>query len=61
MISSVFVEDDQCADNARHPPAAGEDKDNQHGPAPAVDNGQRREKDSEEDAEEGHRNMFLLY
>ena len=61
MILSVFVEDDQCADNARHPPATGEDKDNQHGPAPAVDNGQRREEDGEEDAKEGHSFKFLVY
>ena len=60
MILSVFVQDDQCADNARHPPAEGEDKDNEHRPAPAVDNGQRREKDGEEDAEEGHDNLLFI-
>ena len=58
MILSVFVEDDQCADNARNPPATGEDKDNQHRPAPAVDNGQRREKDGEEDAKKGHKKVI---
>ena len=52
--SFVLVEDDQCADNARHPSGAGEDEDDEHGAAPAVDDGERREKDGEEDAEEGH-------
>ena len=54
MILSVLVQDDQCADNARYPPAEGKEEHNDHRPAPAVDNGQRREKDGEEDAKEGH-------
>ena len=57
MILSVFVEDDQCAYNPRHPPATGEDKHNEYRPAPAVVHGQRREDDGEDDAEEGHRGM----
>ena len=59
MIMSVFIKDDQCANDAGHPPATGEDKDNQHRPAPTVDNGQRREEDGEEDAEEGHSGLFF--
>ena len=58
MIYSVFVEYNQCADNARHPPAKGEQEHNEHRPAPAVNNGQRREENGEEDAEEGHRAIF---
>ncbi len=57
--SFVLVEDDQCADDARHPSDAGEDEDDEHGPAPAVDDGQRREKDGEEDAEEGHKRVII--
>ena len=60
MILSVFVQDDQCADNARHPPATGEDKHNEYRPAPAVDDGQRREKDGEEDAKYGHKEIICL-
>jgi len=30
MILSVFVQDDQCADNARHPPAKGKQEHNEH-------------------------------
>ena len=52
--SFIFVEDDECGDDARHPPATGEDKHNEYRPAPAVDDGQRREEDGQEDAEEGH-------
>ena len=59
MILSVFVQDDQCADNARHPSGAGEDEDDEHGAAPAVDDGERREKDGEEDAEYGHGGLFF--
>lgn len=47
----VLVEDDQCADNARHPSCAGENEDYEDGPAPAVDDGQRREEDGEDDAD----------
>lgn len=60
MILSVFVQDDQCADNARHPPAKGKQEHNEHRPAPAVDNGQRREENGEKDAEEGHRGIICL-
>ena len=59
MIMSVFIEDDQCADNARHPPATGEDKDNEHRPAPAVDNSERWEENGEEDAEERHMRVII--
>ena len=59
MIMSVFIEDDQCADNARHPAAKGKQKHNEHRPTPAVDNGQRREENGEEDAEEGHMRVII--
>ncbi len=55
----VLVEDDQCANNARHPSSAGEDEDDEHGAAPAVDDGQRWEKYGEEDAEYGHGGLFF--
>ena len=57
--SFVLVEDDQRADDARHPSGAGEDEDDEHGPASAVDDGQRREKDGEEDTEYGHGGLFF--
>ena len=57
--SLVLVEDDQRGDDARHPSGAGEDEDDEHGPAPAVDDGQRREKDGEEDTEYGHGGLFF--
>ena len=57
--SFVLVEDDQRADDARHPSAEGEDKDDEDGPASAVDDGQRREKDGEEDAKYGHGGLFF--
>ena len=55
----VLVEDDQRANNARHPSGAGEDEDDEHGTAPAVDDGERREKDGEEDTEYGHGGLFF--
>ena len=58
--SFVLVEDDQRANNARHPSGAGEDEDDEDGPAPAVDDGQRREKDGEEDTEYGHGDFGFL-
>jgi len=57
--SLVLVQYDQCADDPRHPSCAGEDEDDEDGPAPAVDDGQRREKDGEEDAEYGHGGLFF--
>ena len=57
--SFVLVQYDQCADDARHPSGAGEDEDDEHGPAPAVDDGQRREKDGEEDTKYGHGGLFF--
>lgn len=56
--SLVLIQDNQCADNPRHPPAEGEQEHNEHRPAPAVNNGQRREENGEEDAKEGHRVIF---
>ena len=58
--SRIFVQDDQCADDARHPSGAGEDEDDEDGPAPAVDDGQRREKDGEEDTKYGHKEIICL-
>jgi len=43
LLLSVLVEDDQSGDDAGHPPGTGEDENDKHRPAPAVDNGQRRE------------------
>jgi len=40
----VLVQYDQRADDARHPSGAGEDEDDEHGPASAVDDGEWREK-----------------
>ncbi len=62
MFHSLFVlvEDDQSADDARHPSAEGEDEDDEHGPAPAVDDGEGREEDGEEDAEYGHSGFVFL-
>ena len=57
--SRIFVQDDQRSDDARHPSAEGKQEHNEHGPAPAVDDGQRREDDGENDAENGHRGLFL--
>lgn len=57
--SRIFVQDDQRSDDARHPSAEGKQEHNEHGPAPAVDDGQRREKDGEEDAEYGHGGLFF--
>ena len=57
--SLVLVQYNQCADDARHPSSAGEDEDDEHGPASSVDDGQRREKDGEEDAEYGHGGLFF--
>ena len=54
MGGSVLVEDDQSGDDAGHPAGAGEDENDKYRPAPAVNDGQRREDDGEEDAEEGH-------
>lgn len=59
MLYSVFVEYNQCADNARHPPAEGEQEHNEHRPTPAVNNGEGWEEDSEEDAEERHKGFGL--
>ena len=56
----VLVEDDQRADDARHPSGAGEDEDDEDGPAPAVDDGQRREKYGEEDTKYGHKEIICL-
>ena len=58
--SFVLVEDDQRADDARHPSGAGEHEDDEHGPAPAVDDGKGREKDGEEDAKYGHKEIICL-
>ena len=57
--SLVLVQYDECADDARHPSCAGEDEDDKHGPASAVDDGQRREKDGEEDTTYGHGGLFF--
>ena len=57
--SLVLVQYDQRADDARHPSCAGEDEDDEHGSAPAVDDGERREKDGEEDTEYGHGGLFF--
>lgn len=56
----VLVEDDQRGDDARHPSSAGEDKDDEDGSAPAVDDGQRRKNDGEDDAENGHKEIIYL-
>ena len=56
----VLIEDDQCADDARHPSAEGEDEDYEDGPAPAVDDGEGREEDGEEDTEYGHSGFGFL-
>ena len=56
----VLVQYNQCADDARHPPGAGKDEDDEHGPAASVDDGERREKDGEEDAEYGHKEIICL-
>ena len=56
----VLVQYDQRADDARHPSGAGEDEDDEHGAAPAVDDGQRRENDGEDDAENGHKEIIYL-
>ena len=42
---SVLVENDECADDARHPADAGKDEYNQEGAASPVYNRQRREDD----------------
>ena len=57
--SRIFVQDDQCGDDSRHPPATGEDKHNEYRPAPTVVHGQRREDDGQDDAEEGHSGLFF--
>ena len=57
--SRIFVQDDQCGDDSRHPSGAGEDEDNEHRPAPPVVHGQRREDDGQDDAEEGHSGLFF--
>lgn len=57
--SRIFVQDDQRGDDSRHPSGAGEDEDNEHGPAPAVDDGQWREDDGKDDAENGHSGLFF--
>lgn len=58
--SRIFVQDDQRSDDARHPSTEGKQEHNEHGPAPAVDDGERREKDGEDDAEEGHKEIICL-
>ena len=58
--SFVLVEDDQCGDDARHPSCAGEDEDDEDGPAALVDDGEGREDDGEDDAEEGHSGFGFL-
>ena len=58
--SFVLVEDDQCADDPWHPSCAGEDEDDEHGPAAPVDDGEGREDDGEDDAEEGHGGFGFL-
>ena len=57
--SRIFVQDDQRGDDSRHPSGAGEDEDDEHRPAPPVDDGQRREDDGQDDAEEGHSGLFF--
>ena len=57
---SVLVEDDECGDDARHPSNAGKEENNEHRPAPAVDDGEGRENDGEEDTEEGHGDFVLI-
>ena len=39
----ILVQDNQCGDDARHPPAEREQKHDEHRPAAAVDHRQRRE------------------
>ena len=59
MGKSVFVEDDQCGDDARHPSCHGEQKYNKHRSTTSVDDGERREEDGEEDAKDGHDGLFF--
>ena len=60
MSSLGLVEDDECGDDARHPPCQGKQKDNKHRPAAPVDDGEGREEDGEEDAEKGHKEIICL-
>ena len=57
--SLVLVEDNQCGNDTRHPSCAGEDEDDEDGPAAAIDDGEGREDDGEDDAEEGHDGLFF--
>lgn len=45
---SLLVENDECADDARHPADAGKDEYNQEGAASPVDNRQRRKDDGQD-------------
>jgi hypothetical protein len=46
-LSLPSVVYDEGTYHPRHPGAEGEEEDNKHGPAPLVDDGQRREDDAE--------------
>lgn len=48
MASAVLVEDDQCGDNAGDPSGTGEKQYDKDGAATFVQDGKRRENDSQE-------------
>ena len=50
----VLVEDDEGGDDAGHPAACSQQKHDENAAAPAVEDGQGREQDGEDDLKHGH-------